>query len=285
MSNATLIKFDSKLTSIEDALDAANLNFITESSELLGATSGLVAPDHKMLYRPDTNQVLGIVGRNYQPIQNSLAMAFMDVIVQEHGFTYKKAISRNNGATSVIVAESERTTAIRVGDEVSKEIKLVNGFDGKNGFSVEFSMMRLVCLNGMVKPEKESAIKFKHTINVESRMETALKVFNKSINIHEQFIAQSKALAQKALDKAMVEEFLNNLWPSESNKNDKKKERILEIAHTGKGNTGNTMWDLYNGVTEWVDHYASKDENRTDYANFGSGVKLKEKAWNLANTL
>ena len=276
---------DKKIVSIEEALDASNLNFICDSSELMGATAnGLMAPDHKMLYREDTGSVLGIVGKKYQPIQNSLAMSFMDAIVKKNEFSYTQAVSKNDGAVTIMVAESDRKDEVKVGDDVARQIRLVNGFNGKTGFSVEFTMLRLVCTNGMVKDERESIIRFKHTINVQNRMEVALRVFDEAVEFHSIFLEQSRVLAQKAVDANMVDKFLEGLF-KDKQKNYKKCEEIHHLFEGGKGNHGETAWDLYNGVTEWVDHHADKGLRREDYALFGSGHKLKAKAWDVARAI
>jgi len=273
-----------RITNVEEALEASNLNFITEQSELMGATNGLFAPKHKMLYRPDTNAILGIVGKDYHPIQNSTAMAFMDSIVQKNNFAYTSAVSKDGGAVTVVTAQSDRPDTIRKGDEVCREIKLINGFNGKVGFSVEFSVLRLVCTNGLVSSQCESVMRFKHTIKVQDRMAVALKVFDQSVEFHEKFIQQSRILAEKAVDHLMVEKFINELY-TESKQNDTKREMIRDLAVNGKGNNGNTLWDLYNGVTEFVDHHYGKEESRDEYALFGAGHKLKEQAWDVALSL
>jgi len=270
-----------RITNVEEALEASGLNFITEQSELMGATNGLFAPKHKMLYRPDTNEVLGIVGNGYHPIQNSTAMAFMDAIVQKNNFAYTSAVSQDGGAVTVVTAQSAIPDTIRRGDDVCREIKLINGFNGKVGFSVEFSVLRVVCTNGLVSSERESIMRFKHTIKVQDRMAVALRVFDQSVEFHDKFIQQSRILAEKAVDHLMVEKFINGLY-TEAKQNDKKKEMIRDLAVTGKGNNGNTLWDLYNGVTEFVDHHYGKEESRAEFALFGAGHKLKEEAWDLA---
>lgn len=273
-----------RITKIEDALEISNLNFVAQESELMSPTHGVFAPDHKMIIRDDDNTVLGVVGKKYHPTQNAVAMAFMDSIVQKNGFTYTEALSKDNGAVSIITAQSEKADIIQVGDEVRRQIKIINGFNGKNSLSVEFSMLRLVCTNGLVRNERESMIKFKHTINIQDRMVVALKVFDESVKFHEDFIMKSKLLSQKAMDKNMVEKFLNSLY-SDAKQNDSKKDRIIELFQNGKGNKGETLWDIYNGVTEFADYHYGKDENRLEYATFGSGHKLKEKAWNVAMEL
>jgi len=272
-----------KLTSIEDALDAANLNFIAEEHELM-TPSGIFAPEHKMIVRSDNNKPLGVVGKKYHATQNSLAMAFMDNIVQKNGFTYTEALSKDNGAVSVITAQSERHDEIKVGDEVARQIKIINGFNGKNSLSVEFTLLRLVCTNGMTRSERESIIRFKHTININNKLEVALKVFDESVSFHEDFIKKAKMLSQKSVDKVMVEKFINSLY-SDAKQNDKKKMEIENLFQNGMGNKGETLWDLYSGATEYFQHHQGKDEKRIEYANFGSGGKLTSKAWDIAMEL
>jgi len=274
-----------KITSVEEALDASNLNFVTEQTELMGVTNGLFAPDHKMLYRPDTNNVLGIVGTKYHPIQNSLAMAFMDTIVQKHGFTYTEAISKDGGAVTIMTAQSEKEEEVRKGDVVCKQIRMINGFNGKSGFGVEFSMLRLVCTNGMTRNEKESVVRFKHTTNVSNRMEVSLKVFDESVGFHDDFIKKSQILAQKSADKLMVEKFLNGLY-GDAKQNDAKKEKIVSLFESGQGNNGDTLWDLYCGATEYYNHFdGTSEEKRLDSFYFGNASKKNSDAWNIAMSL
>lgn len=59
------------------------------------------------------------------------------------------------------------------------------------------------------------------------------------------------------------------------------------LAQTGRGNDGSSLWDAYNGATEFVDHTARRD---TDYAKdraafnaiAGDGAALKNRALKLA---
>jgi len=271
---------EGKITSIQDALDASGLNFIAEEVPLIG-TNGLDIPDKKAIFRADNNAYLGTVGTAYHPTQNSLAMAFMDSIVQKQGFHYSSTTSKDDGAVSIITATSDKNDTIRVGDEVSRQIKLINGFNGKVGFGVEFLMNRLVCTNGLVRNERESVMRFKHTIRIQERMKVALQIFDESVGFHEDFIRMSRHLAQVAIDKTMVEKFVNGLY-GEAHQNESKKEIITDIFQHGKGNKGETVWDLYNGVTEYVDHHHGKDEKRLEYSIFGAGHTLKAKAWDLA---
>jgi len=274
-----------QIKSIEEALDASNLNFIAQEEELMGATNGIFAPEHKMLYRPDTNDVLGVVGTKYHAIQNSTAMAFMDNIVKSKGFSYTESISKDNGAVSIITAQSEKLDAVRVGDEIAQQIQLINGFNGKVGYSVRFTTLRLVCLNGMTRNENQSVMKFKHTIRVQDRMAIALKVFDDSLEFHNQFVETAKKLSAKAVDKLMVEKFINGLY-EDSKQNTKKRDTIIELFENGMGNKGESLWDLYSGATEYFNHHDStSEEKRLESLYFGTGATKNAKAWDLAVSL
>ena len=72
------------------------------------------------------------------------------------------------------------------------------------------------------------------------------------------------------------------------------KEELVTLFDTGKGQKlGNqhSLWKAYNAVTEYVDHYRTVKNLKEDGTNklssiwFGSGAKLKEKAYDEAVTL
>lgn len=150
-------------------------------------------------------------------------------------------------------------------------------------------MKRLLCLNGLTRSEKESQIVFRHTLNVMNRMQIAMKVMDESHKYFDQFVALSKRMAEKAVNKAMVEKFLNGLYGSESKVNDKKKENIVELFQNGQGNNlggGSTLWNLYNGATEHFNHHGSKtDDKRLESFHFGTGQKKNALAFDLAVSL
>jgi hypothetical protein len=86
------------------------------------------------------------------------------------------------------------------------------------------------------------------------------------------------------VDKKMVEEFLNSvIGPEKSTRSTNNRSEVLEAFRKGKGNNGETLWDLYNGVTEWVDHNrGNDDEKRMASSLVGSGFNMKTQAWESA---
>ncbi len=289
-------KFDiakhGKIMDVEEAIRMSGMNYIAQKVPMM-SMNGIDAPSHMMVTRPPfaeesqdypAGMCLGVVGGGYKVVQNYDAMAFMDVFVREHGYHYTQAFVRNGGEVCTIVAESDRKDVIAVGDEVCRQIKVTNGFNGKVGFVVEMSMMRLVCSNGMVTGEAESYIKLKHTNTVSTRMEDAIRVWGASQKFHNEFVERSKQLATVALNQQMVDKFLSDIY-GDDKMNDTKKNIIMDLSEHGKGNNGNTLWDLYNGTTEYVDHVHGKSDKRTEYSLSGAGSKRKHKAWKSVNKL
>jgi hypothetical protein len=59
---------------------------------------------------------------------------------------------------------------------------------------------------------------------------------------------------------------------------------ISELFKSGMGNSGQTLWHMYNGVTEFADHHRNirSTTNRFESAVFGSGYAMKERAFDIA---
>lgn len=274
------------VTTAEEALEASNLNYSVEQSEIMNTATGIVSAKSKSLYRSDTNKELGIVGIKYQPVQNIKAFTYFDAICKKNNIRYSEVISINGGERVILKADFDTPEIVGKNDEIKKQFCLINGFDGSVGVMANFMVERLVCSNGMRATviDAKNSFKFKHTQNVELRMEDALKVLAEGTDYFDEFVRISNELAVKMVDKQMVDKFLDECFgKSESKRADTKREEIVGYFEKGIGNEGKTAWDLYNGVTEYVTHHhGNSDEKRIEYANFGGGVSLSNRAFKAA---
>lgn len=283
MSNNKRVKFEDRITSAHEALEAAGLNYTVEQAEIMNTATGTVSEKCKSLYRTDTSQELGIVGINYEPVQNTKAFAYFDTICEMQGAQYSEAISINNGEKVILKAEFPRPEIVGRNDEIKKQFCLINGFNGGVGVMATFITERLVCSNGMrgnVRDAKNS-FRFKHTANVNFRMEEALKVLAAGTDYFNRFIEMSKRLVEKQVDSFMVDKFLKDVFgEAKTKRSENKQEKIINNFQNGIGNYGNNLFELYNAVTQYVSHEHGKDDmKRLEYANFGAGVTLTEKAF------
>ena len=271
----------------EEAMDKAGLAWSIEQTELVGV-NGINVPDHKMLYRGDNQYVLGIVGKGYEPVQNSTALSFFDVVTAKYGASYEYGGMTKGGRKVFLQAKLPNSFEARKGDRVDCYLTLCNGNDGTYGLKAFLTPIRLFCSNQLVNAVKKASceITLRHTASIHDRIELALAIFNTSLEAFEEFKQKSIFLAQKIMDKQMVEKFLNELMPKESTRSDNQKEEILHLFHNGAGNNGTSAWDAANAVAEYVCFYRGKDaDKRAESALFGQGSQLTGKAFDLATSI
>ena len=278
------------LSSIDEVLEKVNGNWIAEPQELI-TSGGLFVPKAKAIVRGDNNKVLGVVGERYNIIQNQEAFSFFDKVVESNKATYQDFVELDGGQKTILTANYGEKQEVAKNDIIRFQIKLINSFNGTSSFKIEHSALRLVCTNGMTRNEKFSTVSVRHSNNKEVRMKEALNLLTDSESYYQDFLLKCQSLTQKALDSKMIDTFLNNLLeidpelPSKeisTNKKNSKKE-ILHLANHGRGNKGESMWDLYNGSTEFVDHHKGSNSNkRLKSSTLGAGRTMKDRAFELA---
>jgi len=285
---------DNNFETANEALEKAGLNWIAEEHELV--TGGFkTVPNHKAIVRSDKQEVIGVVGRRYQPIQNTDAFSFFDTICQEHGARYTRAEAIKGGSKILLQAQFGDDFEIRPGDSCKARINLLNSHDGSGSFYAYYTAFRLVCSNGLHAWRKDAQhqVRLRHSSGIQLKIQDAFRVFGLGVSFFADFKERSQYLANKILDKAKVERFLDEVIGSAKREGRGDSTRILNrrikvenLFENGKGNGGGTAWDLYNGLTEFVDHFSQGDERkRFESSVCGSGANLKAKAFDAALAL
>jgi phage/plasmid-like protein (TIGR03299 family) len=282
-----LVKLDG-IKSAEEALEKSGLAWSVEQQPLITG-SGISVDSHKAVLRGDNNKIIGIVGRNYEPVQNTIAFAFFDVIAEKYGATYEYAGIIKDGRRVFLQAKLGNSFEAAAGDQVDSYITMVNAHDGTSSIHAFLTPIRLFCQNQLIRAIKSATtnIRLRHTSNVNDRFKEAMQVFNMSTEAFLLFEEKAKILAQKVVDMQMVETFLKKIVPeSGSTRAKNQREKIENLFENGRGNRGQNAWELYNAAVEYVDHERSPNaEKALDSAMFGSGAVLKEKAFEAAISL
>ena len=271
--------------SIVEVLETNNMNWIAEQHEMF-TTAGTSIPNHKAIVRSDNNSVLGVVGKGYEPVQNHDAFAFMDILVQNHDAKYEYLYEIDGGSRLIVQAKIDSDFTVRRGDQISSYITMINSFDGSTPFKIFYTPIRLFCTNqlGGAIAKAKNSVSIRHTKNVAQRTEEAFEILGMANDYFVAYKEQAKKLANKSLDKGLVDKFLEEvIGTPDSTRRQNQFDEIKELIESGKGNKGESLWDAYNGVTEYVDHFRIKnDEKRLASAMVGSGAGIKEKAWQVA---
>jgi phage/plasmid-like protein (TIGR03299 family) len=183
----------------KEAMQFAGLDFEVAKTPLFTGSNfeGLVEnlqginteiKSHFATMRMDTKTVLGVVGKDYQLVQNTDAFSFFDSIVGGEGILYETAGVLGQGEKIFITAKLP--DYIRVGNEdmIEKYLFLTTSHDGSGSITAAFTPIRIVCnntLNAALR-NKSNAIKIRHTSGAKERLETAHKVMGMSNTFSQQ---------------------------------------------------------------------------------------------------
>ena len=133
--------------SASEAFAIAGLDWTADKRPafFMGPDGPIESREHCSIVRSDTEQLLGIHGAGYTPVQNNALINLLDYLRED--IEIENVLSIRDGrkvfATASIKAEGE----VLPGDRVRRYIHAFNSFDGSSGFGVFFSDVRLRCAN------------------------------------------------------------------------------------------------------------------------------------------
>lgn len=291
--------FEGNVVNASDAMDQAGLNWKVSKTPIYD-NNGKSIPGYQGVMRSDNQEVLGIVKSRYTLLQNSEAFQIMDTLLNE-GMVYHSASSYKGGAIVSLTAKLPKFTIEPVkGDIVEIRLSCSTSHDGSKSLRMIYAPYRLVCLNGLTTPDRDltGLLTAKHTETMTVKINSVKNLFNRIRLETDQLVYNIKKLASKSTTEEMVDSYLFSVFGfRDVNPSDiptRSKNIIAEVknlAMVGKGSdipgVKNTVWGVYNALTEYVDHYATvKGDNEEDSRRFsslyGSNANLKTEAFNQA---
>jgi len=142
---------------------------------------------HFATMRKDTGDVLGVVGKDYEIVQNKDAFSFFDSIVGGDGIQYETAGALGKGERIFITAKLPDYIKVGNDDLIEQYLFLTTSHDGFGSITAAFTPIRIVCNNTLNAAFRNcsNAIKIRHTSNVKERLEQAHKVMGISYKLSE----------------------------------------------------------------------------------------------------
>lgn len=164
-----------------EAISHAGLDYeVIKSPLFTPSTEGskIEIPNFFSTLRTDTQSVLGIVGKDYQIVQNKEAFSFFDSIVGGNGILYETAGALGNGERIFITAKLPDYIRVGKDDLIEKYLFLTTSHDGSGSITAAFTPIRIVCANTLnaALGNKTNTVRIRHTSNAKARLEQAHKV-------------------------------------------------------------------------------------------------------------
>ena len=211
--------------SLETAINVSGLNFevskqplsfMTQVPQQLGDQTIFVDvphpyPNQFATVRTDTLEPLGVVGKDYQILQNIEAFDFLDGLVGDAKF--ETAGLYGNGAKSFITMSTEPMKILD--DEFAPYILFTNSFDGSGAVRVMFTPVRVFCSNALVRAIKNATnrLSIRHSSNLQSRLDNAKYVLLNNTNYLNALKTEAEKLAVTPFSTEAFEALARQLFP------------------------------------------------------------------------
>jgi phage/plasmid-like protein (TIGR03299 family) len=290
----------------EAAIMLAGLNWTVSARDLFTRTdhpsvpSSLAVPEAKAVVKDDTNEILGVVGAKYKPIQNAEAFGFFDSIVGEGKAIYHTAGSLLKHRRVWMLAKLPEdikfeSSVTHKEDLLKKYLLLATSHDGTLALKMFFTPIRVVCnntlnvaLNGMA-----DGISIRHTSNATQKVREAQKALGIAQRYFEKFSTLTKILADTPFTSRQMKNLTELILPSEPGDEATKTQNIRNSIYSlwdgrGRGieDFRGTAWAAFNAVTEYADFYKpvrgeEQEERKLASIWFGTAANLKQKALDI----
>lgn len=293
-----------------EALQFAGLDYVVEKHKLYTQRNEyenpqIAVPDYFATIRTDTDTVLGVVGKDYEVVQNTDAFSFFDAIVGGDGIQYETAGALGKGERIFITAKLPSYIKVGKDDLIEQYLFLTTSHDGYGSITAAFTPIRIVCNNTLnaAMHNHTNSIRVRHTANAKERLEQAHKVMSisnqLSIQLEEVFnnwtrVKITDPELQQLIRLAMVpnKEVLQNIqackWDDLSACFNNMCNAVYEYALTSPTQqtetTVGTVFGAYNAVTGYFQNVRSykDDEAKLKSLLYGGTAQIKtQKAFNL----
>jgi len=284
-----------------EAIALAGLAFEVEKQAIHLADGTLIA-DHFATVRTDrsADNILGVVGKKYMPLQNAHAFEFFDAVVSRKEAMYHTVGSLRKGRQIWILAKLPGEIRV-VGDDVThKFVLLTNSHDGTSGVQILLTPIRVVCANTLraaLAGSNRTTFNIRHTAGVRTAVQQAATAMGFANAYFDGLQEAYRAMAATRLSTDGARQYLETCLqidladPDLSVRSKNLLEDAVRRLYHGRGadlpGVRGTVWGAFNAATELIDHRAYRSPDvALDNAWFnGSGQAVKQRAFDAALAL
>ncbi len=299
---------DKAVTSAE-AIKAAQLNWNVSLRTVHANISKGNAPQYSLadefraVVREDTNDVLGVVGRRYAPIQNEAAFQFMDSLVRGKYAMYHTAGALYGGKKIWMLCKLPGDIKVNGKDVVEKYLLLVNHHNGDGAARCFFTPIRVVCANTLNAAIKHfvrgEGYSIRHTGDIQQKVKAAQQILGLAQEYYKEFEVKANFLANQKFNDTMMSIALSKIFPAEdesqvATRTQNIRDTVTDLFQgSGKGSKEfrGTAWGAYNAFTEYADHIKTvrgeeeDSSSRLDSLWFGSSAQLKTRSLEVIDAI
>jgi phage/plasmid-like protein (TIGR03299 family) len=275
----------------EQMLQAAKLDWSVEKIPLFAEYNGNKMPTGKSaLVRDRDGSVLDVISDDWKPTQNIEAFEFFNDFVASGDMEMHTAGSLFDGQVVWALVKVKDDFTILGRDTVESYLLFSNPHKYGSSINIRFTPTRVVCANTLALSLSGKA---KTEVRVNHRREFDGERVKEMLGVSHDKLLQYKEMAEflstKRYKNEDVVEYFKRIFPSanpEKNPLSRNGKYVMDdLMHSQPGvELGEgTYWQLYNAVTAFTNHHASRtDDNRAASLWYGANRDLNLAALNLA---
>jgi phage/plasmid-like protein (TIGR03299 family) len=250
-------------------------------------------PDHYANVRITDNAVLGIVGEQYQIVQNKEAFDFVDSLVSlgDGKVKYETAGSLRGGKK---VWLSTKLPSFKVmNDEMENYVCFTNSFDGCGSIRAMVTPIRVVCMNTLNMAINQATRTWScvHKGDISNKLSVAKESLGLANTYVVKFIEEAETLQEKKINVENAVKLIIQDSPVDSDKQlaRKQEDRLAIINLTKVDNIikygDDSAWVLLNAISDFAFHRIPRRQTDTyqekmfDYILTGN--TLLDRAYNI----
>jgi phage/plasmid-like protein (TIGR03299 family) len=223
----------------------------------------------------NTNDVLGVVGERYVPLQNEDLFSFGDNLL-DGGGRWETAGSIRGGRVvfgSIALRDSITLDPKGVADKIDNYLLINTSHDGSIAIQASITPVRVVCANTLNlalssfkgKKAVKQTFKIRHTQTAEGKIAVAREALGLAKTYIDEFSAIANAMIETEITKAQFDKIVELAYPAPekdakgSFKKYDAKIDLLQSIYVGDYNNtiSGTAWGAFNALTERLDWYRS----------------------------
>ena len=247
-----------KASTVQEALELSGLNYTVEKVPVY-LDNGLQVPGAFCTKREDSDVTYGVVGSQFEIVQNIEGFDFINNMIPE-GLKFLKA--GENKKFIYIIAQLPSIDVL--GDEVAPHIIFQNSHSGSTTLKATIAPLRIVCENqfNITFKKANNKISLRHTKSIKGRLHTAQEVLIQSSEYLSEFQKSALLMAQKKVSKSQVDDLMDKIFyikeeftPTQVRRVEEKRDKFLK-AYQAEDNQNfiGTQWGLVNAYTDFVTH-------------------------------
>jgi phage/plasmid-like protein (TIGR03299 family) len=221
-------------------------------------------------FNSEQNDVLGVVGERYVPLQNEDLFDFGDLML-DGGGRWETAGSIKGGRQVFGSLALERETILDpngVSDKVNTYLLINTSHDGSVAIQASITPVRVVCANTLnlaLKGKAKQSFKIRHTSTASGKVAQAREALGLANLYMNEFDKMAQEMISKEINKAKFDEIVALAYPAPekdakgSFKKYNDKIDLIQSIYVGDYNNtiAGTAWGAFNALTERLDWYRS----------------------------